>query len=243
MGEKDDEHRQNIQENEKENDSKPNREEQSLDDFRKDGEEEMTSFEKELISTHNERRRMNRSTVQKQSTLVGETIDLEESENDEEDIGEEKSQEDTEEMEEGWRNALQESVLSIVLLEEERDGGSINTKKRKGDSIERINDLKREGLEKSIKFPNETRKEKINRKLQELFEKVSDKLGEGMDTEIRKLFGIIKSTNNKIDDSIDEINKTHGDTKCEQCKLKVERKNRKKNKKELQRHYIWGEGK
>uniref|UniRef100_A0A6P7GE87 Uncharacterized protein DDB_G0283697-like n=1 Tax=Diabrotica virgifera virgifera TaxID=50390 RepID=A0A6P7GE87_DIAVI len=150
MGDKDDEHRQNIQENEKENDSKPNGGEQSLDDFRKDEEEEMTSFEKELLSTHNERRRMNRSTVQKQSTLVGETIDLEDSENDKEDIGEEKSQADAEEMEEGWRNALQQSVLATILLEEERDiAWEYKHKKRKGDSIERINDDKRERLEET----------------------------------------------------------------------------------------------
>ncbi|XP_050512990.1 golgin subfamily A member 6-like protein 22 [Diabrotica virgifera virgifera] len=220
-----------------------NRKKQSPDDLK--WEEGMNSFERELINSHKKKQKMNRSTAPKQSTLVGDEM-LESSENDDDEIGEERSQEEVEKIEKGWQN-IQERVLASFLLDDE----TMNKKKRKGDSLERINDLKRERLEESIKFPNETKQQKINRKLEELniklieiFTNLSEKKGEKveMDTELKKLLGVIKSTNNKKeDDSIAE--KTQQEVKCDHCKLKVEQERQREEQEKIKRALNMGGGK
>uniref|UniRef100_A0A6P7GMR4 Golgin subfamily A member 6-like protein 22 n=1 Tax=Diabrotica virgifera virgifera TaxID=50390 RepID=A0A6P7GMR4_DIAVI len=220
-----------------------NRKKQSPDDLK--WEEGMNSFERELINSHKKKQKMNRSTAPKQSTLVGDEM-LESSENDDDEIGEERSQEEVEKIEKGWQN-IQERVLASFLLDDE----TMNKKKRKGDSLERINDLKRERLEESIKFPNETKQQKINRKLEELniklieiFTNLSEKKGEKveMDTELKKLLGVIKSTNNKKEDnSIAE--KTQQEVKCDHCKLKVEQERQREEQEKIKRALNMGGGK
>ncbi|XP_050504944.1 arginine and glutamate-rich protein 1-B-like [Diabrotica virgifera virgifera] len=219
-----------------------NRKKQSPDDLK--WEEGMNSFERELINSHKKKQKMNRSTAPKQSTLVGDEM-LESSENDDDEIGEERSQEEVEKIEKGWQN-IQERVLASFLLDDE----TMNKKKRKGDSLERINDLKRERLEESIKFPNETKQQKINRKLEELniklieiFTNLSEKKGEKveMDTELKKLLGVIKSTNNKKED--DSIAEKTQEVKCDHCKLKVEQERQREEQEKIKRALNMGGGK
>ncbi|XP_050505428.1 DNA ligase 1-like [Diabrotica virgifera virgifera] len=193
---------------------------------------------------------MNRSTVAKQSTLVEEEM-KEYSENEEEQIGEKQSQEEeVDNIKEGWQS-IEESVLATIFLDEYQDGEIINNKKRKAESMERINDLKRERLEESIRFPNESKQEKINRKLEELntkleemFNKLSEQLKEKveMDTDVKKLIGIIKSTNNKKEeDSTNE--KTPNELKYDHCKLKVEQERQKQEQEKIKRALNMGRGK
>ncbi|XP_050516275.1 uncharacterized protein LOC126891137 [Diabrotica virgifera virgifera] len=151
-----DDHRRDNMNNATETEKK-NREEQSQDDLIKELEGEMmNSFERELVRRHDRQQKMNRSTVAKQSTLVEEEM-KEYSENEEEKIGEKQSQEEeVDNIKEGWQS-IEESVLATIFLDEYQDGEIINNKKRKAESMERINDLKRERLEESIRFPNESK--------------------------------------------------------------------------------------
>uniref|UniRef100_A0A6P7GZF0 Uncharacterized protein LOC114344901 isoform X1 n=1 Tax=Diabrotica virgifera virgifera TaxID=50390 RepID=A0A6P7GZF0_DIAVI len=96
------------------------------------------------------------------------------SENEEERIGEKQPQEkEVDNIKEGLQS-IEESVLASILLDEYQGGEIINIKERKAESMERINDLKRERLEESIRFPNESKQEKINRKLEELNTKLEE---------------------------------------------------------------------
>ncbi|XP_050518989.1 arginine and glutamate-rich protein 1-B-like [Diabrotica virgifera virgifera] len=210
----------------------------------------MNSFERELVRRHDRQQKMNRSTVANQSTLIEEKM-KEYSENEKEQIGEKQSQEEeVDNIKEGWQS-IEESVLATIFLDEYQDGEIINNKKRKAESMERINDLKRERLEESIRFPNESKQEKINRKLEELntkleemFNKLSEQLKEKveMDTDVKKLIGIIKSTNNKKgEDSTNK--KTPNKLKCDHCKLKVEQERQKQEQEKIKRALNMGRGK
>ncbi|XP_050505278.1 arginine and glutamate-rich protein 1-like [Diabrotica virgifera virgifera] len=219
-----------------------NRKKQSPDDLK--WEEGMNSFERELINTFKKKQKMNRSTAPKQSTLVGDEM-LENSEDDDDEIGEERSQEEVEKI--GDIQNIQQNVFASFLLDDE----TMNKKKRKGDSLERINDLKRKRLEESIKFPNETKQQKINRKLEELniklieiFTNLSEEKGEKveMNTELKKLLGVIKSTKNKKeDDSIAE--NTQQEVKYDHCKLKLEQERQREEQEKIKRALNMGEAK
>uniref|UniRef100_A0A6P7H6K1 Golgin subfamily A member 6-like protein 7 n=1 Tax=Diabrotica virgifera virgifera TaxID=50390 RepID=A0A6P7H6K1_DIAVI len=205
-----------------------NREEQSQDGTI--DEDELRKFERELLQRHDQQPKLNRSGAIKHSTLVGEEINKrgEEEEYPSMKILEAKafteSHEEKTEEERGetWED-LEESVLTALLFDEEDRREMQQMKKRKGDSLEINEKFKKEKLEESKKYPEETDREKVQRKMKQILDILNTE-GPIEDERIRmkKLIGEINFIQNR---KISSNQTTQGDEKnirCEQCKLKIE---------------------
>ncbi|XP_050515000.1 FK506-binding protein 5-like [Diabrotica virgifera virgifera] len=219
-----------------------NREEQSQDGTI--DEDELRKFERELLQRHDQQPKLNRSGAIKHSTLVGEEINTREEEEKEE---EEKEEEDpsvkileakafteshdekTEEERGGTWEDIEESVLTAFLFDEEDRREMQQMKKRKGDSLEINEKFKKEKLEESKKYPEETDREKVQRKMKQILDILNTE-GPIEDQRIRmkKLIGEINSMQNR---KISPNQTTQGEEKnirCEQCKIKIEQERQRK---------------
>ncbi|XP_050517274.1 craniofacial development protein 1-like [Diabrotica virgifera virgifera] len=159
---------------------------------------------------------MNRSGAQKHSTLVGEEIlgeiHREEEEEEKEDGGKreegssaeivENAEAETEGKKEsqgeaGWQD-IEESILATFLFDKGERIEMQQVKKRKGDSLEINEKFKKEKLEESKKYSEETDKERVQRKIREMLDILNtDGSIEQERIRMKKLLGEINTIQNK----------------------------------------------
>ncbi|XP_050500826.1 uncharacterized protein LOC126880807 [Diabrotica virgifera virgifera] len=218
------------------------REEQSQDDTI--DEDEQRKFEREMLQWHDQQPKLNRSGAIKHSTLVGEEMNTREEEEKEEEEEEEEDpsvkileakafterhEEKTEEEKGGTWEDIEESVLTAFLFDEDDRREMQQMKKRKGDSLEIQEKFKKEKLEESKKYPEETDREKVQRKMKQILDILNTE-GPIEDERIRmkKLVGKINFIQNR---KISPNQTTQGEEKnmrCEQCKIKIEQERQRK---------------
>ncbi|XP_050516210.1 zinc finger protein 830-like [Diabrotica virgifera virgifera] len=188
---------------------------------------------------------MNRSGAQKHSTLVGEEIlgDIHREEEEEKEGGGKREEGSSAEIvenaeaeaegkkesqgEAGWQD-IEESILATFLFDEAERIEMQQVKKRKGDSLEINEKFKKEKLEESKKYSEETDKERVQRKIREMLDILNtDGSIEQERIRMKKLLGEINTIQNKT--SHIQVSKgEEEEIKCEQCQLKVEQDRQRK---------------